>query len=204
MNLKINIIINLKNINLNKDLIYLILKYIGDEKEIIKSYKSNKLLNISDYLYDLNYNIELFKNILISDNFNKKSKKLFINLGNYMNYINYFIDLNNQYDFDYKKTKYEVIYPNIDYYIKKNHNKNCIHYKKKFLNFNKLDKRNIVNIILLINKTILNYITILSDIDNYYELYNSIKIKNRIHILEENIISNLSYSKIYCTCDRYK
>ncbi len=204
MNLKINIIINLKNINLNKDLIYLILKYIGDEKEIIKSYKSNKLLNISDYLYDLNYNIELFKNILISDNFNKKSKKLFINLGNYMNYINYFIDLNNQYDFDYKKTKYEVIYPNIDYYIKKNHNKNCIHYKKKFLNFNKLDKRNIVNIILLINKSILNYINILSDIDNYYELYNSIKIKNRIHILEENIISNLSNSKIYCTCDRYK
>jgi len=185
MNLKNNYYMSLYNNKINKDVINIIMDFIGDEDEIIKSYKNYNELIISDKLNNLQDNL-----ILYIDLINKSSKVLHKNLIKYLSSLRYFIYFANPYSFNYKKEEYKIIKPNEKFYIKKNHNKDCYYNKKKCKSYCQIDYNNISKIIIDINKNILDYQNLLLSSKDYIRFHTSISIKNKLNKIEDKILIN--------------
>lgn len=196
MNLKNNYYMSLYKKKINKDVINIIMDFIGDENEILEFYKSHNKLLISDKLNNLKENL-----LLYMDSINRSSKVLYKYLLRYLRSLEYYIYFSNPYSFEYRKINYHSIKPNKKFYIKKNHNKDCYYNKKKIKSYCQIDYINISKIIIDINKNILDYQNILLNSKDYISFHTSISIKNRLNKLEDKILVNsFDINIINCNC----
>jgi len=86
MNLKNNYYMSLYKKKINKDVINIIMDFIGDENEILEFYKSHNKLLISDKLNNLKENL-----LLYMDSINRSSKVLYKYLLRYLRSLEYYI-----------------------------------------------------------------------------------------------------------------